>query len=337
MREDSFCFKGYGVLVSTQSILLGAVLAGLASQAVRAQDIYEIDLFKRSWYVQNGNAAPVPVPGADDPVDISAYAFISSDADPEFFQGMTMKTPGGLTQGMQPGDTYFSFYDGYVLASQLNVRYGPGTYRFTLSDVTIGTLSWNVPLAADNYPPAPKILNTQAGQSIDPSKDFTLQWTGFSGAGQLSTEVYLMDVDSSGVIFDSGPLSADQTTSTIPASTLEAGKSYLATVHFTRANPSTSGSANVVSGFQTATSTILQTSKGSPPAAPVIQSITLQGDGSVQLSVTCTAGTDLVVQGTTQIGGTWNTLQTVTPQSSPATITLTAADLGTIQVIRAYQ
>jgi len=341
MREAPFCFKGFGSIFSARSFLVAVVLlAGLACQVLRAQAIYEIDLFKRSWYVQNGDSDPVPVPSVEGPFDISVEAFISQDVDPDFIAGMTMKTPGGITDAMFGPDSSFGFdyYDQYPFQAQLNTRYGPGTYRFTYSSYIDGDSIYNVPLAADAYPVAPKILNYQAGQKIDPTKDFTVQWAAFTGTGDLATAFSVREKGSSSIVFSEGPFAATQTSSTIPAGTLEAGKAYIPTVEFTRLTyTSPGGSPAVFSGFEAFTRGTLQAVGGNPPTAPTIQSIALQGDGSVQLTITCTAGMDLVIQGTPQIGGNWSALQTLTPQSSPATVTLTATDLGAMQFMRAYQ
>ena len=80
----------------------------------------------------------------------------------------------------------------------------------------------------------------------------------------------------------------------------------------------------------------LASSSGNVPA-PVIESITLNGAGEAVLQIQCTPGAPLQVQQSNSLSGGWETVQTVNPTASPATVTLPTASLPDVAYLRALQ
>lgn len=70
---------------------------------------------------------------------------------------------------------------------------------------------------------------------------------------------------------------------------------------------------------------------------PVISGVRLLANGDLELTVTCTAGRVLVLQGAPALGGNWPTLQSTTPATSPATLVVPKADLVPQRFLRVYQ
>ena len=73
-----------------------------------------------------------------------------------------------------------------------------------------------MPLAADDYPPAPKVTNFDAAQHVDPTRDFTLRWSVFDGAGDRTVWLEIVDGETFELVFDPGPLDGDATSVVIP-------------------------------------------------------------------------------------------------------------------------
>jgi hypothetical protein len=326
-------------------IALAGLAAGCLSARLAAQDIVYLDLFKRVWYEQNTAGDPVLIPLAEDPFDVSATAYLSSEILNDefaliFINGMSFRTPGGETRGMDFNPAYgFSFYEGSVSESYLHIHYGAGSYRFTLSRADVGNTDYTVSLGADDYPPAPKVVNFAAAQSVNASQDFTLRWADFTGAGQRAVWVLVFDPATEEVSFDSGPLDHATASAVIPADSLVADKDYLVQIGFTRFSQVSSGTVpEIYTGFEAYNRAPLKTRSGGGPLDPsVLTGSRRLGNGDLELTVACTPGRPLAIHGASALGGNWGVLQTSTPASSPATVVVPRATLGNRQYVRASQ
>ena len=331
-ENDSLSVSAFGLTLTAVLLLGGALLA---------QDVAEIDLYKRARYRQVDDSGPTLLPVGQYPFELDATVWLSNDIlnDPEqldFLAGMVFRTPAGTSKAMDLDPSFgYTFADEAVSAVLLNTWYGAGTYRFTLSSLIYGPEVSNVTLGADDYPPAPRVLNFPTTQSIAPAQDFTLQWTSFSGAGDRYATVEIWDADSGVDVYFPPLFDAAQTSVVIPAGTFEPGKTYEAVVVLIRITFSSGATTPALSsGFEAYTRFQMQTTA---LQRPVIESIRARPDGGVDLSIRCTVGRNLVVQGMPGIGGSWRDLQTVTPEASPKPILVPAADLGNLQILRAYQ
>jgi len=325
------------------SWLLGAFLV---LPLLEGQDVAGIVLFKSAWYEQDSADDPVPLPAAEDPYDVSATVYLSDEllSDPDWglwINGMTLRTPGGRTEGLMPDFDWglFEFYDGAVSAPALNSRYAAGDYRFTLSSVISGDSVYNVPLAADDYPPAPKVTNFDAAQKIDPQEDFAVHWVDFTGGGEREIWFELFDDATFEAVFDAGPLDPDQTSLTIPAGTLVADTAYWLRLTFTRyTHLSPATVPETYSGFEAYNNLrLLAIAGGSEPETSAITGYRLLPDGDLELTATCTPDRPLTVHGATELAGLWSSLQTSTPTSSPAVLIVPRASLGERHFLRLSQ
>ena len=322
-------------------VSLVAPLAGLA--AARGGDVAALSLFKAAWYVQTEDAQPELLPQAEDPFDVLARAQLSPDllADPDnllFIAGMSLRTPAGRTEAMSFDTTSgeFWFYAGAVSAPALNLRYGPGTYRFTLHSLITGDTAYTLSLVEDDYPPAPRLLNFTAAQAIDPAQEFALRWNEFPGAGTREIWLEIARADTAEVVLAEGPLPGDRTSLHIPAGTLSPDTAYVATLSFTRYTIEAPGAdPPSYAGFEAHTEFPLRTRQ--PGGEPNVRFTGWRrlANGDLELTVEAPAGRPLTLLGATALNGAWSPLQTVTPTGATAVLVVSAAQLGERQFFRA--
>lgn len=322
------------------------LIAGLLSTSLLGQDISTITLFKAAWYEQWTADDPALYPDADDPYDITAYAYLSEEAlsDPDWYwwiQGMTLRTPGNRTEEMtiDYDAGIFDLYAGAVSAGALNLRYTAGTYRFTLSSLISGNSIYNVPLAADDYPPPPKVTNFDAAQTIDPTRDFALRWVPFTGGGTRRIYLEIYDGESFETVYAAGPIDGSATAEVIPAGTLVADRDYLARLAFTRYTYYSSTTVpEAYAGFDAVNMILLSSSSGgSTPDPSRITACRLLENGDLELTAECAPGFPLTVEGAAALDGPWSTLDATTPASSSLVVVLPRAALGNRTFLRLRQ
>ena len=313
---------------------LVAALAG--ATAGRGGDVAALSLFKAAWHVQTQDAEPELLPQAQDPFDVLAQAQLSPEflADPDnllFIAGMSLRTPAGRTEAMSfdPAGGSFWFYAGAVSAPALNLRYGPGTYRFTLHSLITGDSAYMLALAEDDYPPAPRLLNFAAAQAIDPAQEFTLHWSEFPGAGTREIRLEIARADTAEVVLADGPWPGDSTSFRIPAGTLSPDTAYAATLSFTRYTLEAPGAdPPSYAGFAAHTQFPLRTRQ--PGGEPTVRFTRWRrlANGDLELTVEAPAGRVLTLLGAATLGDAWSPLQTVTPAEATAVLVVPAAQLG---------
>lgn len=327
---------------------LGAWLgvAMLLAPAAHAEDVRAIFLFKTVWYEQNDAGDPVPIPSADEPYDITADVYLTDEtlSDPEWYwwiSGMTVRTPSSQTHGMTIDyeEGGFDYYDGAVSQQALNSKYGPGSYRFTLSSYITGDTRYDVPLASDDYPPAPRCTNFDAAQRVDPTKDFTLRWATFTGEGEREVWIHITDSETGEFAFYAGPIDGAETAIDIPAGKLTSDTTYRVWILFTRyTHLSYQTLPATYSGFDAYNSFPLKaTSGGSAPDPAVITAYRVLENGDLELTADCTADHPLTVQGARALDAPWSDLQTTTPASSQVVLTVPKATLGNRLFLRLVQ
>ncbi len=311
-----------------------------------AEDVGAIFLFKAVWYEQNNAGDPELIPSADEPYDITATVYLTDQtlSDPDWdlwISGMTVRTPSSQTHAMTTDyeEGGFDYYDGAVSQQALNSKYGLGSYRFTLSSYITGDTRYDVPLAADNYPPAPRCTNFDAAQRVDPTKDFTLRWAPFTGEGEREIWIHVTDSQTGEFAFYAGPIDGAETAIDIPAGMLAPGATYWAWISFTRyTHLSPQTLPETYSGFDAYNSFPLKaTSGGSAPDPAAITAYRVLENGDLELTAACTADRLLTVQGAGAIDAPWSDLQTTTPASSQIVLTVPKATLGDRIFLRLVQ
>jgi hypothetical protein len=321
------------------------VATALATASAAAAELAGIHLFKAAWHTQTSDADPELLPQAQDPFDLTASAYLSEEvlADPDallFITGMTWRAGTGLyPMDFDPGAGAFRFYDGAVTAQVLNLRYPPGNYRFTLHSVITGDTTYTVPLAADDYPPAPKVTNFPAAQQIDPARDFTLRWSEFTDGDGREIWVQITVAASGQVVFAPPPLDGAATSVLIPAGTLEAETNYQALLTFRRYTHADFGTTqpSVYAGFEANNIVPLRTGSSGSPAPPRFAGWKRLANGDLELTVESQAGQPLTLVAAEALDGAWTNLQTATPTGATTTFVVPRAALDGRRFFRARE
>lgn len=322
------------------------VLATCLATRSLAQDVGEIFMFKAVWYEQTSAAGPELIPMAEEPYDITISAYLSDEllSDPEWWlwvTGMTVRTPGGRTEGLTPDFDLgsFEFYEGATSQQALNTRYAPGNYRVSFMSVITGESRYDVPLAADDYPPPPQCTNFAAAQKVDPTRDFTLRWAAFTGEGEREIWLHVTDPLTGEFVFYAGPLDGTETAIDIPAGMLTPNTLYTVWLSFTRYTHIAFDTVpETYSGFDAYNSFPLRSiSGGTSPDPAIITGCRVLENGDLELTATCTPDRPLTVAGSAQLDGSWSNLQTDTPADSPVVLVVPKAALGNRLFLRLFQ
>lgn len=321
-----------------------ALAWGLAGAAARAGEVAWVSVFKTAWYVQEADAEPELLPQAQNPFDLLARAQLSPEflADPDnllFISGMSLRAPTQTYPlNFDPESGLFWYYVGAVTAQALNLRHPPGNYRFTLHSLISGQLHYTVPLPADDYPPAPRLLNFPAARAIDPAQDFTLRWNEFTGPGGREIRLEIARADTAEVVLAEGPLPGDLTALRIPAGTLAPETDYLATLTFTRyTTESLDTDPQAFAGFEAITQFPLHTGPagGAPPTR--FTGWRRLPNGDLELTLEGAPGRPLTLLGAEALNGPWSSLETRTPAGTTTSFVVPAGQLGDRRFFRARE
>lgn len=267
-----------------------------------------ITLFKEINFVQTGTQDPV-----FDTVEkamVNASVFTSpSNAPAAVVQSATLNKPGGggsvPLQKLEfeipdidlpgvPGISIPDLPDNFFLSmtpapeitpptfgslAELEAAYPNGAYSMTVSFSGGGNRTVALPLNPSPEPPAPKIANLAALQGFDPTKNLTIEWNLFAGAGSMDL-IQLRLRERNGSSSYAAPnkcanieLLVTDTSHTIPAGTLKAGVTYDLELSFSKAvhvwQAQTAQANDHISGYSEFTlfSKTTRTTVGAPFAA----------------------------------------------------------------------
>lgn len=321
-----------------------ALAGGLAGAAARAGEVSWVSVFKAAWYVQETDAEPELLPQAQNPFELLARAQLSPEflADPDnllFISGMTLRAPTQTyPMNFDPDSGLFWYYFGAVTAQALNLRHPPGNYRFTLRSLISGELHYTVPVASDDYPPAPRLLNFTAAQAIDPAQDFTLRWNEFTGSGSREIRLEIARADTAEVVLADGPLPGDRTSLRIPAGTLAPETAYLAMLTFTRyTTESLDTDPQAFAGFEAVTQFPLRTGPagGSLPAR--FTGWRRLPNGDLELTLEGAPGRPLTLLGAETLNSPWTPIETRIPVGTTTTFVIPTGQLGDRHFFRARE
>lgn len=207
-------------------------------------------VIKMQDFMQTNNGAPVF--STNEP-PFAFQSFVNATAT-NVVTNATVQIPSSAIKNLAPEDQgkSWSFSEGFSSLSALNASYGNGLYTMSIATASTNySIPLPMPLAqADTYPNTPQFTNYLAAQSINPSNDFVLYWTAFSG-GTTNDYVQVEVRDGSdNAVFRSGEPGATNAlngTSTpslsIPADTLLPGTTYNVQLLF--AHPVTLDTTNI--------------------------------------------------------------------------------------------
>lgn len=213
------------------------ITLALHATALVAGDILYHSLDKGVYYAQQPGAAPAlktPLPYL-----IRADMLTASDrVNAVLLRSLVIPYSGRflIPQGI-PANGTWAFVDRHASQASLDAAWPAGKFSF---DVTVfGPMQYYTnTLPATSFPPAPRVDNLVAAQSIDASSAFTLAWLPFAG-GTTNDLIHLQVFSSTGAVFATGftpratnALDGLATTVAIPAGTLSPGHACLGRLTF---------------------------------------------------------------------------------------------------------
>ncbi|MCC6231805.1 MAG: Ig-like domain-containing protein, partial [Verrucomicrobiales bacterium] len=219
-------------------------------------------------------SAADPVPGLDNP--FTAGAFINSGQGGAAVTAGSLTFPGGAVKTLEGLFGTFFVGDEYATEAAMEAAYPPGAYtlKFTRTGEAQQSIAMTVPA---NTIPVPKIANYVEAQSIDPAQPFTLRWNAFTGASNPHDFLHLTIMDGTKVLFQAPDLCVPRelavtaTSIAIPAGTFQLGKTYNATLSFSREFYYSTNAVPNMGGFASlgrTTDFSLTATGGVTPAAP---------------------------------------------------------------------
>jgi hypothetical protein len=281
-------------------------------------------LTKGALYDQESTADPVP----ETPEGFYFGANISSPEGGAQITEASVTLPDGSTRDLEEFFGFLFYSDSAELESELEAAYPGGSYglRFTQSGEPERVINMSMPA---NNVPVPKILNYTEAQAIEAAADFTLEWNAFNGAG---TDDFLMvsvsDEDTGDVVFEAPDyclpreLAVTATSVVIPAGTLVDGKTYSATLIFSKVFYASTNQVPEMSGFGSLsrlTSFSMHAGAGGGPADPAtLSDFQMLANGNPEFRLTGTAAQVYSIERTDDLTPTpfWTVVGTVTMDGS---------------------
>ena len=161
----------------------------------------------------------------------SARAFVTDESD---FAGGTLTYAGpGSPQTLifVPADVAWEFGNSNSTFSDLQTAYPNVGYQFDLMGGTMGSLSINDNYAGNAYSNTPQLAaaSFDALQGLNAADSITLDFNSMDvspNANGANSIIFSIVNASNEMVFDSGALSADATSVTIPGGVLTAGQTY---------------------------------------------------------------------------------------------------------------
>jgi hypothetical protein len=160
-----------------------------------------------------------------------------------------------MGRSYENGQAFFNYSEDFPSSTAMYSHVPCGRYEVLIDPLSDSLNSCLVKLGAERIFPVPHLTNWSEAQSIDPAQPFTLKWAAFTGA-TAHDYVLLMIEDSTGEYvvrtpdeFEPGVLPGTTRSITIPAGTLDYGRTYLVNVIFSKIiNPGTDKQTGIRSG-----------------------------------------------------------------------------------------
>jgi hypothetical protein len=228
----------------TRWLLIGFALT-LSAASASAQNVGSFVLAKIQNQVQSSSNAPVNDPTA--PFQFGSFVAQGTAT----LNSATLTFNGGASpRAYTPGTGTFTILDTFTTLAQLDAAYPTTTYTLNV-DTSAGMFSKSISYFAFlGYPTIPRLTvpaaNWQNGVLvIDPAVDYTLTWNAYSNA--TAADLIQLSIAGSGLALT--PFPASQTSYTIPAGTLQPGRTYASDLAFLRVSGTTAADANFGAGF----------------------------------------------------------------------------------------
>lgn len=230
---------------SPSRLLLAALALAFSSTSALAQNVGSFVLTKIQNFEQTSSAAPV----MDATAPFQFGSFVTPGA--AMLNGATLTfngTANPRSYDGPPGGVLF-ILETFATLAQLNAAYPSSSYTLT-AETSAGMFSKSITIFPFTYPVTPR-LTVPAGDwqdgvlVIDPAVDYTLTWAPFSNA--QAPDLIQLTIPGSGLALT--PFPATETSYTIPAGTLQPGRTYTSDLSFLRVAGATAADANFGAGF----------------------------------------------------------------------------------------
>lgn len=255
------------------------------------------DVMKIAMYEQLGTGAPTL-----NTTNLPQFMAIVSSNPTNTISSASVKLTDGQTKSLTSLFSTFMLVDEnkYQTVEAVDAAYPAGTYQMNLTPTGKVPIAVNLALPANSWPVTPQIVNLGQINPADATKDFVIQWNGFSGAvGNDSLEISISDNNT--VIFNAPneckniPLSVAATSITIPANTLVNGKTYEGMLRYMRLASIDTNTVPGYSGYgllEKETTFLINAGTNVvvlPPNPAKIESVTRTGSGGLKILVTADA------------------------------------------------
>jgi hypothetical protein len=302
--------KHAGLLIWTLTIYL------IPGGNVSAMDVGFYGILKKQYFTQTSASGPVLLQSEP----FAWEAFVEA-VEPLVINSSVIQIPGGGSRALNPkdpGEVTWQHRQAATSQLALNNVFGSGTYAFTIdSENDIISLA-QLFLPTDAYPNPPTVTNFAATQNINPSRDFTLNWSPFTGT-DADDWIDIDVLDAAGNSVGGADLIGSATSLVIPANTLQAEQAYQARIVFvnvTSTDWSSIPGAQGIAGFTSETKLSLLTEGYVRPNAEF--QIVRSAGGEMQLEMACTIGKSYTLQWSSNLVG-WTNLFTTNASASVIT------------------
>jgi hypothetical protein len=248
---------------------IGMVIPLLAScgWSVLAADVNYYRLTKTQYNLQTSSNAPV--------ASVLSFRFSAQLWESTNFSvnTATLTIPSFGTRSLFGSGfpLVLSSQASYATKSFMDTFSPTGTYTFSINSAHGGATNLTLTLPAGTYPVTPHINNQPALQSIDPSAPFMVSWDSYAD-GTTDDLIELQIWNSAGLIFASGAypaapgaLNGQNTSTTVPANTLTAGRSYIGRLTFMHVVSTNYAYAPGLAAYAQQTDFYLSTTGAVPP------------------------------------------------------------------------
>jgi hypothetical protein len=171
---------------------IATLLALLSAGSLRAADVSRFLVVKGQEFLQT-NATTVVSIATNKPFRFNASV---EDADFNSVLSAVVKLPNAQLRALTNNSGLWEYEAAFANKPALDAGYGAGSYGFTIVGQNDGTNKPVLALPADNYPPAPKILNWDDLQSVEAAQPLNFSWGTFTNGS--TNDMILLEVGTAG-------------------------------------------------------------------------------------------------------------------------------------------
>jgi hypothetical protein len=265
-------------------------------------------IYKTVNYTQSGNNAPV--------LDAETPALVGATYGPASNHVVTAVTLAGPGVSMNLTSAFGIFFAGQQFATSeaLDAGFPAGTYTVSAAGAGTGTVT----IGNTGEVPTPSFGNLTDLISMDPTKDFTLTFAPFIGAGANDGLVVTITATDDTNEFTAPNICKNielpNTASSvvIPANTFKAGQQLRGQISFSRGSFNTNAIPNtsLSGGVSKTTDFSLTLGGGQQARQPMWTTVTRNQDGTLTYTVSGDTGLNIGIEASETLTGGWTRIST---------------------------